>query len=232
MATAHVPGIPPFMVFGHATAKTRFNLALHHLFAACKAAARVRANETANAGVPFGEFWEDILHDSLTVAVLTVACLESYANEFYFEGSALARDLPPNAADLLASIVDRENVLSKYDVALTVRTGKRLELGQAYVQNADALIKLRNALLHFRPEWFGEQDKHKSLSKLLTYKFEPSPFLVGEGLFPRAWASASFSEWAVRTTIAFLDRFCSGADFKNPTHQFMDRIRRYSGIAL
>jgi hypothetical protein len=232
MATVHVPGIPSFGVFGHVTAKTRFNLALHHLFSACKAASRVRASETANAGQPFGEFWEDILHDSLTVAALTVACLESYANEFYFEGSALARDLPPNAADLVASIVDRENVLSKYDVAVAIRTGKRLDLGRPHVQNADALIKLRNALLHFRPEWFGEQDKHKSLSKLLAYKFDPSPFLTGEGLFPRAWASASFSEWAVRSTIAFLDQFCSDADLTNPTLQFMDRIRRHSGIAL
>ena len=67
--------------------RTRTNFAVHHLFAACRFSAIVGEIELTNAGQPFAAFWEEILHNSLGVAVVTVAALESYANEMYFEGS-------------------------------------------------------------------------------------------------------------------------------------------------
>jgi hypothetical protein len=232
MATVQLTGVSAVTVTGQITAKSRFNLALHHLFAASRFAASVRRLEADHSRESFGEFWEEILHNALGVVSLTVASLESYANEFYFEGSAFAAALPPNAADAVASIVDREKVLAKYDVALAVRKNVRLDFGQSHVQNADSLIKLRNAVLHFRPEWFGEQDKHKALSSQLAYKFDPSPFLSNETLFPRAWASGSFCVWALQTTVTFLDKFCAEADLQNPVSQFMARVRTLSDNAL
>lgn len=190
-----------------ATARTRTNLALHHLFAACRFSARIHDLERENAGQPFGTFWEEILHNALGVATLTAASLESYANEMYFEGSILGESLSAPAAAEVAELIDREPVLRKYAVALAVRGGKRLDFGATAVQNADALIKLRNAVVHFRPEWFGEQQAHLKLSKQLLHKFLPSPHLSSEPLFPRAWASASFSKWAIESSIDFLRYF-------------------------
>lgn len=212
--------------------RTRMNLSLHHLWAACRFATRVREIESANAGKPFADFWDEIFQYSLGVATLTTAALESYANELYFEGSAIAPVLNPAAAEECLDLVDNQPVLRKYSLVLTFRAQKRLDSGSTQVQNVDALIRLRNAVVHFRPEWFGTQDQHEKLSRRLQYRFEGSPFLPGESLFPRAWASHSFAEWAIRSAVSYLDYFYAEANLENPITQFRDRIASLSGYAL
>lgn len=212
--------------------KTRANLALHHLFAACRFASRIKEVESENSGQPFGAFWEEILHNSLGVATLTVASIESYANELYFEGSILTPTLNPAAARQIAELIDSKSILDKYSTALAVRVGKHLNLGILPVQNAAALIKLRNAVVHFRPEWFDEQDKHDKLSKDLGPKFKPSCFLPNEPLFPRAWASHDFAAWALRTTVAFLEHFYSEVGVECPLSKFKARLKELSANTL
>ena len=214
-----------FLLFTAAgTARTRMNLALHHLLAACRFAARTYELEQGNSGQPFGGFWEEILHNSLAVATLTVASLESYANEMYFEGSILGDSLSPAAAAEISTLIDREPVLKKYSLALAIRAEKRLDFGSSAVQNADALVKLRNSVVHFRPEWFGEQQSHEKLSRLLQHRFQPSPFLPNEPLFPRSWASASFAFWAVQSSVAFIKNFYAEIGLPCPLDQFDEQI--------
>ncbi len=217
---------------GSATLRTRTNLAIHHLFAACRFASRVALIERENAGQPFGEFWEEILHNALAVAALTVASIESHANEMYFEGEILAPGLNPAAAAELAEIVDAEGILKKYSVALAFRAGKHLDPGKPPVQNVDALIKLRNAIVHFRPEWSGEQDKHDRLSKILQYKFKPSEFFPNESIFPRAWASHAFCVWSLKTVVQFLEHFYSEVGVSSPIAQFKPQLSKLSENAL
>jgi hypothetical protein len=215
-----------------ATARTRANLALHHLFAACRFSARVGEIESANAGQSFGPFWEEILQNSLGVTALTVAALESYANEMYFEGAVLKPGLNAAAAVELAEVVDRESIIRKYAIALSISVGKRLNVGIAPTQNADALIRLRNAVVHFRPEWFDDQDKHEKLSEVLQNKFVPSLFLPNEPIFPRAWASHSFTVWALRTTVEFIDHFHAEAGLDSKIEPFRTQLSALSANAL
>lgn len=215
-----------------ATAKTRTNLALHHLFAACRFSARVGQVEAENVGQPFGSFWEEILQNSLGVATLTVAALESYANEMYFEGAILKPGLNQVAAEDLAEIVDKETILRKYAVALSISTGKRLDMGIAPTQNADALIRLRNAVVHFRPEWFDEPGKHEKLSKVLRHRFTPSVFLRNEPVFPRAWASHSFTVWALMSTVQFIDHFHTELGRASVLEPFRSQLSALSSNAL
>ena len=217
---------------GSATLRTRTNLAIHHLLAACRFASRVAQIERENAGQPFGEFWEEILHNALAVATLTVASIESHANEMYFEGEIVAPGLNPAAAAELAEVIDAESIVRKYSVALAFRSGKRLNPGNLPVQNADALIKLRNAIVHFRPEWHGEQDKHDKLSKILQYKFKPSAFFPNESVFPRAWASHTFCVWSLQTAVQFLEHFYAEVGVQSPIEQFKPQLSRLSENAL
>lgn len=214
------------------TVRTRTNLAVHHLFAACRFSAKVGEIESVNAGQPFAAFWEEILHNSLGVAVLTVAALESYANEMYFEGSVLKQGVNVAAAAELAEIIDREPILTKYSLALSISANKRLDLGISVTQNVDALIKLRNAVVHFRPEWFDEQDKHERLSILLQHKFKPSTFLPNELVFPRAWASHSFTVWALKTSVEFINHFHSEVGTPSVLTQFSANLSTLSAGAL
>lgn len=215
-----------------ATAKTRMNLAIHHLFAACRLAARVGEIERANASAPFGEFWEEIFQNSLGVAMMTVACMECYANELFFENSVLESVLTPVAAATVADLVDKQSILRKYSTALAIRTGSELEFGIVPVENAHALIRLRNRVVHFYPEWFGEQGKHKELSKVLQDKFKTSGFLASEPVFPRAWASNDFCVWALRTTVTFLKHFYAQAGLPFPLEQWAPRLSQLSANAL
>lgn len=214
------------------TVRQRNNLALHHLFAACRFASRIEQVEREKSGQLFGAFWEEIFHNSLGVATLTVASIESYANELYFEGSILTPTLNPAAALQIAELIDSKSILDKYSIALAVRVGKRLDRGISPVQNAAALIQLRNAVVHFRPEWFDEQDKHDKLSKILQDKFNASAFFPNEPMFPCAWASHEFAAWALRTTVEFLEHFYSEAGVECPLSKFKTQLRELSAIAL
>jgi hypothetical protein len=100
------------------------------------------------------------------------------------------------------------------------------------VQNADALIKLRNAVVHFKPEWFDEQDKHDKLSRLLAYKFQQTPFLKPEPIFPRAWASHSFAAWAILSTASFIDYFHAQLGTESFLTKWKGKISELSSGAL
>ena len=217
------------MLTAHIHAKTRTSLAPHHLFAAARLAKRIREVEQENQGKPFGAFYDEILHNALGVAMMTVASLESYANELYFEGSAIAPAQNQAFASEFQEIVDREPVLRKFSLILAIRSAKRLDLGCPEVQSVDALIKLRNAIVHFRSEWFGEQDEHAKLCKRLHNRFLASPFLSNEPLFPNAWASASFANWALRSTMQFLRYFYTEAGLQDPLQKFISRVESLSG---
>ena len=215
-----------------AVARLRTNLALHHLFAACRFSARVGQVETENAGLPLGSFWDEILQNSLGVAALAVAALESYANEMYFEGSVLMPGLNQTAAFELADVIDSEGILRKYAIALAISSGRRLNMGIAPTQNAEALIKLRNAVVHFRPEWSDDHDKHEKLSRLLQHKFSPSSLFPNEPIFPRAWASHSFTVWAVRSAVEFIDHFHAEAGLPSVIEPFRAQLSALSANAL
>lgn len=215
-----------------AIVRTRTNLALHHLLAAGRCAARVTIVENDNHGNTLGPFWDEILQDSLGVATLTVAALEGYANEIWFENEPVASDINQVAARSISELIDRESILRKYSLALAFNAGKNLDQGTQPVQDVDALIRLRNEVVHFRPEWLGEQEKHEKLSRQLSGKFRPSQFFQNEPLFPRAWATASFVSWAVRSTVNFIDFFYEEAGLHNPLQKFRPRLEEVSGIDL
>lgn len=215
-----------------ATAVTRFNLGVHHLFTACRATKRIAAVEAEKSGQPFGDFWETVLHDGLVVATSSVACLESYANELYFDPSYVGHGLSAPASEQLAALVDRESVLEKFSTAHIFRSGCALPKGEPVVQAVDSLIRLRNALIHYRSEWFGQPEEHARLSARLDGKFSPSPFLPSEPLFPRAWASRSFAEWAIRSVYAFLVSFYDSTDAPSKLRDYKSRLVELSGCEL
>jgi len=113
-----------------------------------------------------------------------------------------------------------------------LRVDKRLDPNISPVENALALIKLRNAVAHFRPEWTDERRKHDKLSNDLRAKFNPSAFFPNEPMFPRAWASHDFAAWVLRTTVEFLEHFYSEAGVECPLSKFKAQLRELSANVL
>lgn len=222
--------LPPLIV--SATGSTRVNLALHHLLAACRFAAQVGHVEREHDGETFGEFWDEILHYSLGVATLTVAALESYANEHLADGALSSTSINAAASDSIGRIIDREAILSKFDLILRLRTGQSLDFGSRIAQCVDLLIKVRNAVVHFKPEWHDAAGAHSKLSAQLAGRFSRSPYLQGEDFFPTAWASHSFSSWALQSTVAFLEHFEQAAEIRSKLAPFRARMSRLSAGAV
>jgi hypothetical protein len=77
----------------------------------------------------------------------------------------------------------------------------------AGMKQVQIVVELRNALVHFKPEWDTQADRHQKLSKKLKDKFGPSPFLNDVLIFPRRWATHGCTSWGVRSCLKFAAEF-------------------------
>jgi hypothetical protein len=55
----------------------------------------------------------------------------------------------------------------------------------------------------------NETTNHERLSKQLEGYVARSPWLPNESLFPRAWATAGTTAWAVSTVLTFVEKFAA-----------------------
>jgi len=197
----------PRMVMA-ASASVRTNLSLQHLLGAARFARQAYQVEQENAGQPFGAFFEELVHLVIAAVTLSVASLEAAANELYADGPQHFPAYSKEVLDAVWDLAEKSPFMGKYDLALTLRAAPSLDKGQPVYQNIDALVHLRNALVHFKPEWDDAQVKHKKLSARLQGKFQRSPFIhTNEPLFPKACMSHGCAEWAVKSVVGFLADF-------------------------
>jgi hypothetical protein len=210
---------------GQITLRTRTNLAVPHFISACLFSKQVMALERENQGKEFGAFWEDILANASASVLLTVAALESYANELFADHET---NFPGIRTDVLIKLwesYELKPVLDKYDLALLLRQTSLLNRGNAPTQDVNLLIRLRNALTHFKPEWFDEQQDHAKLSSQLNGRFLPSSFFsASESVFPRRWATHGCTAWAIKSAINFIETFEVQAGLPKRLEQFKPRF--------
>lgn len=83
----------------------------------------------------------------------------------------------------------------------------RLDRGAPPVQDAALLIRLRNALVHFKPENIAADEEHE-LEKRLRRKFPDNRLMEGSGnpWWPSHGLGHGCSEWAVRSARALADQ--------------------------
>lgn len=153
---------------------------------------------------------------SITASILmSVAALESKINEVYL--FAVDRNLHVFEGvegwiiDTLQEIwnaIEEKPILTKYQVALTVCKKGKFDKGQNPYQDAHRLVTLRNALVHYKPEWDTDLNEHKKLESYLSNRFPLSPFShVNDAFFPKKCIGHGCASWAVETAIKFIDEF-------------------------
>lgn len=203
---------------------SRVNMATHQLMMACRHSAKVKEIEAQNVDKEYGGFFDEILQNSMGVALQTVACLESCANELFFEDKLSNNVINNSATKIFSPIIGKMSVIDKYATAIALVKDQHLELGSKPTQDVAALIQLRNNLVHFRPEWYSSQKQHKKLSRNIEGKFERSQYLPSDHLFPLAWASSGFADWALDSTIMFLRKVYAEMDITCPIDIIQDKI--------
>jgi hypothetical protein len=163
-------------------------------------------------------------------AVLSAAAfLEAYINELFSHcaltlGGAPVGGLTSEQQATLGRMwrrgiprTARYSILEKYEVALDLLAKEPFDRGAAPYQDASALTELRNALVHYEPEFYPiphplkpvvPQAAMPGLEKRLRGKFTLSPFAdPGYPFFPDHCLSAGSAAWSVQSALAFVEAF-------------------------
>ena len=224
IATSIAGGVASVM----AQAAVRTNLTGVHLMGAARFS---RAATEAERAGPEATDYEDVRQNAIACIMLAVASLEAYSHEMALD---LPKDLPEEANAVISSFHSRffgkdagsMSFLSRFDLVLFASRRYYLDRGATYYQNIHALIELRNALTHFRPEWDNQPVKHKTISGALRGRFKLSTIIrdVGEDIFPRKWVSASCTAWAVNSVLAFAQEFERLSGLPSRYAGFEDRL--------
>lgn len=208
-----------------AAGDTRVNLSGPHLLSAASFSRRVGDLEAAHAGKEFGEFWNDIFANATATVFASVAALESYANELFIDHEKVFPELKSEVMAKLWELYEQKPPLEKFDLALLLKSQGSFDRGATPYQDVAALAKLRNGLVHFKPEWFSEQEEHAKLSATLRHRATLSPFFQPtEPLFPRGWASHATAVWVVRSVFDFIVEFERRAQVDARMGKFADRF--------
>jgi hypothetical protein len=162
--------------------------------------------------------WDEARSNALAAVLLAAASLESSVNEFYQQ--AVDRDrnalkpLSETQINLLAELwpeIERLSPLRKHQVALVAMGHEPMSRGQEPYRSADGLMRLRNALVHFRPEWDDNLKDHQSLEQRLSQLFSVSTLAdsaKGQMVwFPNKCLGAGCAEWAIESAVLFSQRF-------------------------
>jgi hypothetical protein len=184
------------------------NFALQHLKAATLLRGQVVRLETENAHRTFADAPFEEIRSYVSACIMsTAASLEALINELFIDPN---RALRPMLSDFETEFrgkggIEKWPILCKYQKALRMLGQPLLEPGAKPFQHASALIQLRNALVHYKPNWDPAKNKKVKLINALKGKFPCSPFANHNADFVAMQCmSAGCCEWAVGTALTFL----------------------------
>jgi len=200
---------------GIASLKTHFNV--QHMMAAAHFTRKALDVETKYTNLVDGEPY--FAHRGyVTGAVLSaVASLEATINELYIDAqdanSPTFQGVDPVVPKLLAEYweeIESAKILRKYQLALILARKSKFDRGSSPYQEVDTLIQLRNALVHYKPEWDTELREHRKIENRLKGRFVENPFTgPNAAFFPKKCLGHGCAEWAVKSSITFIEEFFS-----------------------
>jgi hypothetical protein len=197
---------------GSGAMRSRMGFAIQHLLAAARFARRCGEIEKENRGKPIDYFFDEILHCCTASLFFSVASLEANINELFFDSEQHFSHQTPDLIAELWSLVEEKPILDKYQAVLVLKGVAKFEKGTAPYQDVDSLIKARNALVHFKPEWDDDQETLRKVGARLSGKFNLSPFHNDSApLFPHRCVTHGCAKWAVQASLEFMEAFHDSA---------------------
>jgi hypothetical protein len=192
----------------NATGRVRTNFANKHLMNAHRFAVVVHGVERQNVGQPFGAFIDEISANVVASVMSSVAAVEAYVNEVRFEAASHFPHQPPELVASCLQLIERQSIRERLNFLSVLNARQKPDFGREPGQSVAALIDLRNALVHFQPEWPDEQEGHARLGKRLEGRFALSPFYDDSApTFPDRCMSYGCARWAVERVGQFLVEF-------------------------
>lgn len=204
--------------------KKRFSII--HLYSAALFARKSHEIEKQWQGVHNPTLYrEDLAYVSSSI-ISSVAFLESTINEIYSDSLDQKPEQHPILSQLdsdsLNKIIHIQNVLNlkflsileKYQFFLILLNKAEFDKGKNPYQDTNVLIKLRNDLVHYNPEWIDANDEptenkpHRYESALIG-RFEENLFMKSSGnpFYPYKCLGYGCADWAVTTAKNFVAKF-------------------------
>jgi hypothetical protein len=156
-------------------------------------------------------------HRSYAIGAVIAAAsyLETAINELYLEAVDRNRNTFPEErlrlAELMGHVwndIEQMTVLAKYQVALTLAEVPPYLKGEDPYQSVDGLFRLRNALVHYKPEWDTELEEHRKLEERLGKRFKDSRMSSPrQAFFPHRCLGHGCAAWATTTALGFYRDF-------------------------
>ena len=154
--------------------------------------------------------------------IVSVASLEATINEVFIsaiDNDNLFKDFDPSIPKVLSEfwtwdVVERSSILEKYRCVLAVANKEAFDHGNPPYQEVNDLIKLRNALVHYKPEWDTDLKNHKGIENRLKSRFNINPFSHdNDAFFPKKCLGHGCAEWSVQSVIKFIEDFYNRMGF-------------------
>ncbi|WP_205854964.1 hypothetical protein, partial [Piscinibacter defluvii] len=159
------------------------------------------------------------LRSYVSGAVMSAAAShEALKNEFYLAPSTGLRGRIANfEAEFWAKGgIERKPILVKYQHALELLGLPRIPEDDESLIQADALVGLRNSLVHFKPLWDSERPNAQDLRQRLNGAFNLSRWATPDDDFvAKQCMSADCARWAVASALAFMWAFNERAHLDN-----------------
>ena len=152
---------------------------------------------------------------AIGAVIAAAAYLEAAINELYLEAVDRNQNtFPPGRlrlAELMCHVwadVEQMTVLTKYQVALSLAETSPYPKGENPYQAVDSLLRLRNALVHYKPEWDTELEEHRKLEERLANRFRESRLSSsGHAFFPHRCLGHGCAAWSTKTAVEFYRDF-------------------------
>ena len=192
---------------------SRDKLSRHHIISAHHFAKSAEDIEADGGDVPQSEKWQ--YRAFVSGAVLSsVAYLSASINELYLDVRKVSQEGQPQVRRELDLLLDawprisKVQVLQRYQLALAVADADQYNPARMPYCDAENLVRLRDALLSYDPDWDDERGKHHSLEERLKEKFPPSPLVSAKRpWFPDQCLGSGCALWAVETVQVFTNDF-------------------------
>ncbi len=160
--------------------------------------------------------YEISMRQAASAVVMSAAALEASINEFYLQAVAGNQTVVSSATAAQVSILaqlwealeeSKANTLAKHQVAVTALGRRELDRGSEPYQSASNVFRLRNLIVHFKPERDDELDQQAKLEAAIAGKFKPNRLFErapGRVLwFPALCLGAGCAAWAWHSIYAF-----------------------------
>jgi hypothetical protein len=165
----------------------------------------------------------------MSAVVMAVSFLEATINELFAQAAdGRLKGLNADATRRLSGCWGLEgfqtlSLLEKFNAAVLLTGNVPFTKGALPYQDVQLLVRLRNALVHYRPEWMtaaSEADatvERRRLEKSLKGKFPINPLIAkGNPFWPDKCLGYGCAKWAVESAVKFADEFFSRMGLPSP----------------